>query len=68
MEAVDIDIRLKARNSSGEQDLWLVKYGDEYYFTLCGVFDDQHIQIDFEEMTREKLEELKLQIELILGE
>lgn len=62
-----LDIKLTAKNSSGEQELWLSKQGKEYSFTLCGVYNGEEIQIDFDEMSKDKLDEIKLQIELILA-
>lgn len=66
MKFVDLNIAFKAKNSSGEQELFLTQYGEEFYFTLCGDYNGQKIQIDFDEITKEKLTELKTMIELIL--
>ena len=66
MSVTDVDINLKAKNSSGKQTLWLNKHGDEYFFTLNGTYRGERMQIDFDEIDRNKLEEMKLQIELIL--
>ncbi len=62
----DIDIKLKAKNSDGEQVLWLVEDNNEYWFTLVGDYDKKPIQIDFDIVDRKFLEEMKTQIELIL--
>ena len=67
MGFIDLDIKLKAKNSSGDQVLWLSKQDGWYNFTLCGDYNGERIQIDFDEMDKSKLEELKLQIELILN-
>ena len=62
----EIDIKLKAKNSSGEQTLWLITDEGEYYFCLAGEYEGKEIQIDFEEMTISDLEDMKAAIELIL--
>ena len=66
----DIGLKLKARNSSGEQTLHLTsaKGEKEFWFTLCGEYRDNPIQIDFDIMTREDLENLSVAMQLILDE
>jgi len=49
-------IEIKAKNSSGEQTLYIDKYIDDeneeiYSFTLVGNYEGQDIQIDFDELT-----------------
>lgn len=61
-----IGIKLEAMNSSGEQFLELVRQDDEFWFCLYGEYNGKEIQIDFDDMSREKLEEIKTQIEIIL--
>jgi hypothetical protein len=63
-----IDFEIKAKNSSGEQALWLSSNDlcDEFWFTLNGDHDGKKIQIDFETMTRSDLETLSVAIQLIL--
>ncbi|MFH1818176.1 MAG: hypothetical protein ABIK08_00595 [Pseudomonadota bacterium] len=63
---VDIDVKLKAKNSSGEQTLWLQEDDGDYYFTLVGKYNGENIQIDFDTLSREKIEEIHLAIGLIL--
>ena len=62
----DIDVKLKAKNSSGEQTLWLQEDDGDYYFTLVGKYNGENIQIDFDTLSREKIEEIHLAIGLIL--
>jgi hypothetical protein len=61
-----IDFALKAKNSSGEQTLELVKDGNEFWFVLTGKYEGKKIQIDFDEMTRRDLEDLGAAIQLVL--
>jgi hypothetical protein len=65
MKNIDAII-LKAKNSSGEQGLCLTKDKNEYWFTLCGVYNNEQIQIDFDSLPRSEIENLKTAIELIL--
>ena len=66
---ITLDIKLKAENSSGEQQLFLTAHDDgTCNFTLCGYYDDSPIQIDFDEMRPVELAELHLMIGLILEE
>lgn len=62
----DIEIILKAKNSSGEQELSLTRDGDEFWFTLCGRYNGEKIQIDFDEMTKDQLLEVRTMIDLIV--
>ena len=62
----EIDFKLTAKNSSGEQTLFLVHEDDEYFFTLVGEHNGRTIQLDFDEMTRGQLEDLIVAIQLIL--
>jgi hypothetical protein len=70
MESNDIYVMLKAKNSSGEQKLWLTSQRTdnemEYFFTLTGILEGSRVQIDFDEMTKTELEDIKTMIELIL--
>jgi len=70
MSNAEIDIKLNAKNSNGDSTLWLqvqdVNGENEYYFTLCGDYKGKKIQIDFDEITKTELEEMKIAIELIL--
>ena len=63
-----LDLVLLANNSSGEQQLSLTADGDDYWFTLFGKYHGSLIQIDFDELSREQLEDIKAGIELILDE
>ena len=63
----EVDISLTAKNSSGEQKLYLQNDDGEYYFTLCGEYRGDKMQIDFDEVDRSKLEEMRAQIDLILS-
>lgn len=63
----DLGITLKAKNSSGEQTLHLSEEDGGYWFTLCGEYRGSPIQIDFDEMARGELEELREQIDIILA-
>lgn len=61
-----IDVVLQANNSTGEQKLWLSHDDGDYWFTLCGDYRGEKIQIDFNDMGREGLEELKAMIDVVL--
>lgn len=61
-----IDFVLKAKNSSGDQTLELVKDGDEFWFVLAGEYEGEKIQIDFDNLTRSELEDFGVAIQLIL--
>ena len=61
-----IALKMTATNSSGEQNLWLVHDGGEYWFQLLGEYNGQAIQLDFDILKREQLVEMRLVIELIL--
>ena len=63
---VDIDVTLKAKNSSGEQSLSLTYDNGEFLFTLSGEYRGEYIQIDFEEVTKADLEDIRTQITLVL--
>ena len=54
-----LTIGLTAKNTNGAQRLFFDK-SDEggYYFTLVGEYKEQQIQIDFEELTGEDVEDL----------
>jgi len=62
----EIDFKLTAKNSSGEQELTLVKDEGEFWFVLTGNHNGEPIQIDFDGMTRGDLENLSVAIQLIL--
>ena len=65
----DIDISLYANNSSGWQKLVISRNPhetDEYYFTLTGRYRGETLQVYFDEIDKNKLEEIKIAIELIL--
>lgn len=54
-----LTIGLTAKNSNGVQRLFFDKSDEgEYYFTLTGEYKGQQIQIDFEELTGEDVEDL----------
>ena len=67
-----IDIELVADNCNGKHRLHLTTdvctmTGErEYWFNLTGEYKGKPIQIDFEELTKSELEEIKTMIELIL--
>ena len=68
----DLNITLKAKNSSGEQKLWLavqdINNGEvEYFWTLTGEYEGKKIQIDFDITTRAELEEIREMVDLILS-
>ncbi len=63
---MELDIELKAKNSSGDQRLFLACDRGEYSFTLTGQYRGQGIQIDFDVMKRPELEELHLLMGIIL--
>lgn len=62
----DIGFKLTAENSSGKQDLYMTEDGGEFWFTLCGTYNGNPIQIDFDKMTRSEIEDIKIGIELLL--
>jgi len=62
-----IDIKLRADNSSGCQELSLTNEGDDYWFTLTGDYRDKPIQIDFDTLSLCELEDMKAAIELIIN-
>lgn len=64
----DIEIELKATGSNGEQTLHLTEDGGEYWFTLCGQYKGNPIQIDFDNLDKADLLDMKAAIELILEE
>lgn len=53
-----IDIKLKAANSSGSQTLELMKSKNRYIFTLYGDYRGDNIQIDFDELTENQLDDI----------
>jgi molybdenum cofactor biosynthesis enzyme MoaA len=67
-----IEVILQAENTNGTQELVLTSdlcnlTGDqEYWFKLTGTYKEQPIQIDFNTMDRNKLKEIRAQIDLIL--
>lgn len=65
-----LEISIPAKNSSGEQLLHLAMQEnngkEEFFFTLTGYYSNEKIQIDFDNMKRERLEELQTMIALIL--
>ena len=68
----DLNITLKAKNSSGEQKLWLavqdINNGEvEYFWTLTGEYEGKKVQIDFDITTRAELEEIREMVDLILS-
>lgn len=63
----DIEIVLKATNSSGKQMLHLTEENGHYSFTLVGNFNGSNIQIDFDTMARSDLEDMRTQIDIILS-
>jgi len=51
-------ISLQAKNSSGEQTLWIDKFDDgTYKFTLTGYYRDKDIQIDFDYLEADEFRE-----------
>ena len=66
----DLGISLKANNSSGGQTLYLSSQQEDgnagFWFTLCGEYKGEKIQIDFNEMSREELKEHRHQIDIML--
>lgn len=54
-----LTLGLRAKNSSGTQRLFFDKEeNDEFSFTLVGEYKGEPIQIDFESMTGEEIEDL----------
>ena len=64
----DIEIELKATGSNGEQTLHLTEDRGEYWFTLCGQYKGNPIQIDFDNLDKADLLDIKAAVELILEE
>lgn len=63
-------MKLKAKNSSGEQTLYIEpfhdSYEDEVVITLAGEYEGEYIQIDFKAIPRKQFKEnLKTLIEAI---
>jgi hypothetical protein len=63
---IDISVKLRAKNSSGDQELFITQDGESFWFTLCGCYKGEKIQIDFDEMTKSELEEIHIAIGLLL--
>lgn len=67
MSHENLNAILRARNSSGNQELHLTKQGQEYSFTLVGELNGKSIQIDFESMSKADLHQYRNQIDIILN-
>lgn len=56
---MSLSFALRARNSSGHQILFLDRQPDgTFQLTLCGTYEDKEIQLDFDELTKEDLDDL----------
>ena len=69
----DLSVNLKAENSSGTQELIFQYYnydsGDKFFYaTLCGTHNHKPIQIDFDEMSKNEVDEMILTLQLISDE
>jgi hypothetical protein len=62
----DLGFKLTAKNSNGEQELNCCEHGGEFWFTLHGVYKGEHIQIDFDTLTKSEFEDIKVGMELLL--
>lgn len=62
----ELYVYLTADNSSGKQQLYLTKNENGMWFTLCGNYRGDEIQIDFNDSSVEELEELKTMIEIMI--
>ena len=66
----EIGVKLNSTSNFENFEMFISKQVDsgkeEFYFTLFGWKDRKRLQFDFEELSREELEEIKLAIELIL--
>lgn len=63
---IELDIQLKADNSSGIQTLYCYRQDGEYGFTLTGDYEGKEIQIDFDGSTKNELVELRDMIDIML--
>lgn len=58
---------LSANNSSGKQELHLTEdEPGEFGFTLVGVHNEKKIQIDFDTLDREQLNDMMTMIDMML--
>jgi len=64
----ELDVQIKARNSSGEQTLALVTDNNELWFTLYGMYRGSMLQIDFDEMTLDELKQIRDMMDIIIEE
>jgi hypothetical protein len=68
----ELSIEIEANNSSGKQTLHFasqIEDGErEYYFTISGVYEGKPFQLDFDLLSKEKLEELEAMFSLIREE
>ncbi len=62
----ELDVLLTADNSSGNQKLYLTRQDDEMWFTLAGEYKNENIQIDFNNIDRDELKELRDMIDIFL--
>ena len=64
----ELDVKLKAKNSSGEQTLALCTEYGELWFVLYGMYNKSMLQIDFNEMTIDELKQLRDMMDIIIEE
>ena len=63
----EIDFVLTAKNDCQDLKLTLTEDKGEFWFTLWGTYrGEERFQVDFNELKRIELEELKVALELIL--
>lgn len=56
---MSLSFALRARNSSGHQILFLDRQSDgTFQLTLCGTYEGKEIQVDFDELTKDDLDDL----------
>lgn len=62
-----IEITLNAGNDSGEQELTFTKCDDgRFWATLVGNYRGSSVQIDFDDMTRGEIEDMRAALDLLL--
>ncbi|WP_430010229.1 hypothetical protein [Methylophaga lonarensis] len=68
----EIEIELKAKNSRGEQSLYITLHIDDgdrvIRVTLVGAYERREIQIDVDELPKRKAEEIIAALQLFLND
>lgn len=63
----EIDFVLTAKNDCEDMKLTLTKDNGEFWFTLWGTYrGEERFQVDFDELERSDLEDLRATLDLIL--